>query len=79
MYSKVRVVQECVEAVAVLDIRMKHLKDKNLTYFQHLRVAWILAFQLLLLSLTSLVHGMLPFIFSSSTSNGLKKLNEELP
>ena len=57
---------------------MKHLKDKNLTYFQHLGEAWNLALQLFLLSLISLAHGMLPFIFKSKVSDKVHKLNEEL-
>ena len=57
---------------------MKHLKDKNLTYFQHMRAAWTLAIQLFLLSLISLLHGMLPFMFLSITTDGIKKLNEKL-
>jgi hypothetical protein len=57
---------------------MKHLRDKNLTYFQHMGKAWKMALKLFLLSLTALVHGMLPFIFSSTTTKGIKELNEEL-
>jgi len=57
---------------------MKHLKDKNLTYFQHLREAWTLALQLFLLSLISLVHGMLPFTWVRSVSDKIHTLDEEL-
>jgi len=57
---------------------MKHLKDKNLTYFQHLGAAWTLALQLFLLSLISLVHGMLPFTWVRSVSDRIHALNEEL-
>ena len=53
---------------------MKHLRDKDLTYFQHMGMAWILALQLLLLSLISLVHGMLPSILVTSVSDKLMKL-----
>ena len=57
---------------------MKHLKDINMSWSMHLWYAMILATRLFLLSLTALVHGLLPFIFSSTTSDGIKKLNEEL-
>jgi len=57
---------------------MKHLKDKNLTYFQHLGTAWNVALQLLLLSLISLVHGMLPSILVTSVSDKIHTLDEEL-
>jgi len=57
---------------------MKHLKDKNLTYFQHMGGAWNLALQLFLLSLISLVHGMLPFTWVPSVSDRIHTLDEEL-
>jgi hypothetical protein len=57
---------------------MKHLKDKNLTYLQHLGGAWTLALQLFLLSLIALVHGMLPFTWVRSVSDRIHTLDEEL-
>ena len=57
---------------------MKHLKEKNLTYFQHLGEAWNLALQLFLLSLISLVHGMLPFTWVRLVSDRIHNLNEDL-
>ena len=58
--------------------RVKHLKDINLSWARHLRFATVLALKLFLLSLTALVHGLLPFTFSSTTSNGIKKLSHDL-
>jgi hypothetical protein len=57
---------------------MKHLKDINMSWSTHLWYAITLATRLLLLSLTALVHGLLPFIFSSKVSDEVNKLNEEL-
>ena len=57
---------------------MNHLYDTQMTWIQHAKFAWSLALKLFLLSLTALVHGLLPFIFTSTTSNGIKKLSEEL-
>jgi len=57
---------------------MKHLKDINMSWSKHLWYALTLAGRLFLLSLTAVAHGMLPFIFSSTTSEGIKKLHEEL-
>jgi len=37
-----------------------------------------MSLKLFLLSLTALAHGLLPFTFSSATSDGIKKLHEEL-
>ncbi len=57
---------------------MKHLKDINMSWSMHLWYALTLAGKLLLLSLTAVVHGLLPFIFTSTVSNEVNKLNEEL-
>ena len=57
---------------------MNHLYDVQMSWWKHGKFAWRMSLKLFLLSLTALVHGMLPFIFSSTTSDGIKKLNEEL-
>ena len=57
---------------------MSHLKDINMSWSMHLWYTMTLATRLLLLSLTALVHGLLPFIFTSKVSDEVKKLNEEL-
>jgi len=57
---------------------MNHLYDEQMTWMQHAKFAWSLALRLFLLSLIALVHGLLPFTFTSTTSKGIKKLHEEL-
>ena len=57
---------------------MNHLYDAQMTWYNHAKFAWGLALKLFLLSLTALVHGLLPFTFSSTTSDGIKKLHEKL-
>jgi len=57
---------------------MNHLYDVQMTWFQHARGAWRMSLKLFLLSLTAAVHGLLPFMFSSTTSEGIKKLHGEL-
>ena len=57
---------------------MNHLYDVEMTWWSHGKGAWKMSLKLFLLSLTALVHGLLPFIFSSTTSEGIKKLHEEL-
>ena len=57
---------------------MNHLYDVEMTWWSHGKVAWRMSLKLFLLSLTALAHGLLPFIFSSTTSEGIKKLHEEL-
>ena len=58
--------------------RVKHLRDINMSWSMHLWYALTLAGRLFLLSLTAVVHGMFPFIFTSKVSDGVNKLNEEL-
>ena len=57
---------------------MNHLYDVEMTWWNHGKHAWKMSLKLFLLSLTALVHGLLPFTFSSTTSEGIKKLHEEL-
>jgi hypothetical protein len=57
---------------------MKHLKEINMSWSMHLWYALTLAGKLFLLSLTAVVHGLLPFIFTSKVSDEVHKLNEEL-
>ena len=57
---------------------MKHLKDINMSWSMHLWYALTLGGRLFLLSLTAVVHGLLPFIFTSKVSEKVHKLNEEL-
>ena len=57
---------------------MNHLYDAQMTWWNHGKVAWRMSLKLFLLSLTALVHGLLPFTFSSTTSDGIKKLSYDL-
>ena len=57
---------------------MSHLKDINMNWSLHLWYALTLAERLLLLSLTAVVHGLLPFIFTSKVSDGVASLDSEL-
>ena len=57
---------------------MNHLYDVEMTWWGHGKFAWKMSLKLFLLSLTALVHGLLPFTFISTTSNGINKLSDEL-
>ena len=57
---------------------MNHLKDINMSWSLHLWYALTLAGRLFLLSLTAVVHGLLPFIFTSKVSDGIASLDSEL-
>lgn len=49
---------------------MGHLKDNNVTYFQHLRFAWSVAFILI-------VHGIFPFLWKDRGSELLCSEEED--
>ena len=49
-----------------------------MTWYNHAKFAWGLALKLFLLSLTAVVHGLLPFIFTSKVSDGVASLDSEL-
>jgi len=55
---------------------MNHLYDIEMTWWNHAKFAWKMSLRLFLLSLTALVHGLLPFIFISTVSSGIKKLHD---
>ena len=57
---------------------MKHLEEQNLTYIGHLLQAWNLAMRLFLLSLTALVHGILPSIWVHSVSDKVHEMDQDL-
>ena len=57
---------------------MKHLEDVTMTYTEHLMFAWTTALKLFLMSLISLVHGILPFIFTHKVSDRIASLDAEL-
>jgi len=55
---------------------MKHLRDHDMTYIQHLRLAWTYAFKLMIMSLVAVIHGILPFVLTTYVSDKLKELNK---
>ena len=54
----------------------KHPKSVNETYFQHMKCAFTFFYTLLGLSLAALVHSVFPFLFQTTASSGVKKLND---
>ena len=54
----------------------KHPKSVNETYFEHMKCAFKFFYTLLGLSLAALVHAIFPFLFVTTASRGVKKLND---
>ena len=54
----------------------KHPRSVNETYFEHMWCACKFFIKLQLLSFAALVHAIFPFLFQTTASNGVKKLND---
>ena len=46
---------------------MKHLKENNMSYLEHLLFAWSMALALL-------VHGLIPVLFTTYASDKMKSI-----
>tara|TARA_B100001175_G_C19171700_1_gene477736 strand:+ start:152 stop:346 length:195 start_codon:yes stop_codon:yes gene_type:complete len=55
-----------------------HLKKTNINYFSHgVRVIKV-SFVLITLGLIGIIHGLFPFAFVETVSNGIKKIADEI-
>ena len=54
----------------------KHPKEVNETYLQHMWCALKFSITLYYLSYIALVHAIFPFLFKTTASEGIKKLND---
>ena len=54
----------------------KHPSKVNETYFEHMKCAFKFFYTLLGLSIAALVHAVFPFLFVTTASSGVKKLND---
>ena len=57
---------------------MKHLKDNNMGYFEHLGFALKISGQLVVMAVVGVIHAVLPFIFANSVSAGVKAMDAKL-
>lgn len=51
-----------------------HLKDENLSYFQHMKRALGISLKLLFASFLCFIHSVFPFLFTKSASNICKEI-----
>jgi hypothetical protein len=56
-------------------MKCTHLKIVKESYGNHLRFTLQLSFDLLLLAIVSIVHGLLPWILTIKVSERIKELN----
>ena len=48
-----------------------------MSYFAHMILAFTYAYQLGIMTIVAIIHGVLPFIFQTYVSDKLKELNNE--
>ena len=58
------------------NIFTKHPKEVNESYLEHMWCAMKFHCTLLRLSLCALIHGIFPFWFKTTASDGIKELND---
>ena len=56
----------------------KHPHSVGESYFKHLRTAFKYSLILIGLSAITFVHGLLPFLFETTTSSKIKQMSEEM-
>ncbi len=56
----------------------KHLRDVNETYFEHMYHALGYTLTFALLTVTTLIHAILPFLFVETGSKKVSKLNKHI-
>jgi hypothetical protein len=55
---------------------MKHLKDHGMSYIEHMIFAFTYAYKLSIMSIVAMIHGILPFTFTTYVSDKLKDLKD---
>jgi|TARA_B110000914_G_C15479654_1_gene454978 hypothetical protein len=56
----------------------KHPHSINETYFEHFVCASYYGFRMIFSGLASIVHGLFPFLFETTTSDCAKEINREV-
>ena len=56
----------------------QHLLDRNVTYFEHMKNAFHISYRLITTGVKSFVHGIIPFVWTSSATDMVTELHIEL-
>ena len=62
----------------VKDVITKHLRDVDETYFEHMYHALGYTLTFALLTVTTLIHSVLPFLFVETGSKKISELNKHI-
>jgi len=56
----------------------EHPASVNESYAEHLAAAWSFAFRLLVAGLACLMHGLFPFLFTTTGSRAISTLHDRM-
>ena len=62
----------------VKDVITKHLKDVDETYYEHMYHALGYTLTFALLTVTTLIHSIIPFLFVETGSKKVSELNKHI-
>ena len=57
---------------------LHHLKKTNINYINHAVRVFKVSIILILLGIVGIIHGLFPFTFVETVSNGVKKIADEM-
>ncbi len=61
-----------------MSILTNHLKESNMTYFQHMRRATGISLSLAVAASACIIHGFFPFLFETNASETIKELSRKV-
>lgn len=57
---------------------MNHLKEHNTNYFDHFKKAINIGTRMIVSGFCCCVHAFIPYVFTTTASTTIKKINEEI-
>tara|TARA_R110002060_G_scaffold16634_1_gene23094 strand:+ start:181 stop:399 length:219 start_codon:yes stop_codon:yes gene_type:complete len=63
---------------AIMKLLTRHLEENKISYYNHMKRAVSISYQLLIASVACGIHSIIPFVFAKSASTIIKKLSKEI-
>lgn len=57
---------------------IKHLKELNLSYFEHMKLAFSLSFELAKTAVLGIIHGIIPGLYDTAITDCNNKISKLL-
>jgi len=55
---------------------LEHPQQNNMTYCQHMKRAWYMAYKMLLAVVALFIHGLIPCVFETTGTDTVKDLSQ---